>query len=238
MTEQVLDTPNTQETVQVSQTDNTPDYSYLSDKFKVYKDDTNTDLDINSTLQKLNDSYTALEKKLGSRSVLSTPKPVELDLSEFEESYLENNKDLVELAKASGLSKDTFKAITDLYNNKLNSVLEFKEQETYESTIDQLESMWGKDTETQINYANDAIIKLGFSEDEINNVANNVAFIKLAAAFGSQLGEHKAPLNTTNSTSTLKELMTSEAYSNSKHPDYKSVHEQVKALYEQGHSLK
>lgn len=235
--EQVLD--NTEQTNTNTETQvQLPDYSFVSDKFKVYKEGSETDLDLDNTLQKLHKSYTELEKKIGSKGVLNAaPKPVELDLTEFDQDYLENNKDLVELAKANGLSKEAFKTLTDTYNDKIKQVLEYKEQETYENTITQLEGIWGKDTEVQVNYANDAIIKLGFSEDEIAAVANNIPFIKLAAAFGSQLGEHKAPSVVANSSS-LRDLVTNPAYSDSRHPDHKAIVSQVQSLYAQGHSLK
>jgi len=234
---QVLD--NTEQTNTNAETQvQLPDYSFVSDKFKVYKEGSDTDLDLDSTLQKLHKSYSELEKKIGSKGVLNAaPKPVELDLTEFDQDYLENNKDLVELAKANGLSKEAFKTLTDTYNDKIKQVLEYKEQETYENTITQLEGIWGKDTEVQVNYANDAIIKLGFSEDEIAAVANNIPFIKLAAAFGSQLGEHKAPSVVANSSS-LRDLVTNPAYSDSRHPDHKAIVSQVQSLYAQGHSLK
>lgn len=220
--EQIL---NTEEEVQ-----ETPDYSYISDKFKTYKEGSE-DLDLDTTLQKLNKSYSELEKKLSSKGVLTNKTPTEIDTTAFDEGFLTNNTDLLELAKEAGLDTDTFKKFADKYDEKIKSVLEHKEIEEYDTTISSLESLWGKDTEVQINYANDALIKLGFTEDEIIGVQNNIPFIKLAAAFGAQLGEHTPSKAGNPVNGDVKELMASEAYSNKKHPDHKAVVTQVTEYY-------
>lgn len=215
---------------EVQETPTTPDYSYLSDKFKTYKEGSE-DLDLDSTLQKLNKSYSELEKKLSSKGVLTNKTPTEIDTTAFDEGFLTNNADLLELAKEAGLDTETFKKFVDKYDEKIKSVLEHKEIEEYDTTINSLESLWGKETEQYVDYANDAIIKLGFTEDEILAVQNNIPFIKLAAAFGAQLGEHSPSKAGTPVSGDVKELMTSEAYRNKQHPDHKSVVSQVTEYY-------
>ena len=227
--EQELEVQEQQEEVQ-----ETPDYSYISDKFKTYKADSE-DLDLDGTLQKLNKSYSELEKKLSSKGVLASKEVKEIDTSAFDEGFLTNNADLLELAKESGLDTETFKKFADKYDEKIKSVIEHKEIEEYDTTISSLESLWGKQTEVQINYANDALIKLGFTEDEILGVQNNIPFIKLAAAFGAQLGEHSPSKAGNPVNGDVKELMASEAYSNKKHPDHKSVVSQVTEYYKQNY---
>lgn len=230
--EQIL---NTEVTEQEQVT--TPDYSYIPEKFRTYKADSE-DLDLDTTLSKLHKSYSELEKKLSSKGVISKSEVKEIDTTAFDEGFITNNTDLLELAKEAGLDTDTFKKFADKYDEKIKSVLEHKEIEDYDTTINSLESLWGKETEQYVDYANNAIIKLGFTEDEILAVQNNIPFIKLAAEFGKQLGEHKAPNTNGEYSGSLKELMTSEAYSNSKHPDHKTVKSQVAELYAQGFSLK
>lgn len=234
------DTPEVQET-QIptpestsTEVQETP-YSYLNDKFKVTKDD--GALDIDGTLEKISKSYSELEKKFSGRQVLKAENVQEdLDLSEFDEDFLTNNKDLIELAKNSKLSKDTLKSLTDMYNQKVSSVLEFKEKEEYDTTIDTLEKLWGKDTEKQVEFARKAVIQLGLSSEEVDKVGNSPAFIKLAAALGAQLGEDKAP-NINYSGASLRELMSDPAYSNPKDPNHASVTQQVANLYAQGQTI-
>lgn len=210
--------------------DHKTNYDYLSDKFKTYKEGTE-ELDLDTTLNKLATSYTELEKKFSSRSILKDSKQ-ELDLSGYDEEFLTNNKDLVDLAKEARLDKDSLSKLTDMYNSKIKQVLEYKEQEVYDDTVSQLESIWGKDTEKQINYARLAVSKLGLSEEETDKVGNSLAFIKLAAAFGSQLGEDTVS-NKPTSTSSIQELMSNPAYYDSKHSDHKSIKEQVAQYYKQ-----
>ena len=215
--------------------DNTPDttpegkYSFVADKFKTYKEGT-TDLDLDTTLSKLATSYTELEKKFSSRNILKEDQTPELDLSDMDEEFLTNNKDLIELAKDSKLDKESLTKLTSLYNDKIKQVLEYKEQEEYDTTVSKLESLWGKDTDKQVQYARLAVQKLGLSEEETDIVGNSVAFIKLAAAFGSQLGEDTISHKPTAS-SDIKELMLSPAYSDSRHPQHNEVKQQVSEYY-------
>ena len=231
MSDQLLDTVDT---VDDTVLDNTPDttpedkYSFVADKFKTYKEGT-TDLDLDTTLSKLATSYTELEKKFSSRNILKEDKE-ELDLSDMDEEFLTNNKDLIELAKDSKLDKESLTKLTSLYNDKIKQVLEYKEQEEYDTTVSKLESLWGKDTDKQVQYARLAVQKLGLSEEETDLVGNSVAFIKLAAAFGSQLGEDTVSHKPTAS-SDIKELMLSPAYSDSKHPQHNEVKQQVSEYY-------
>lgn len=230
MSDQLLDTA-----VDDIALDNTPDtapedkYSFVADKFKTYKEGT-TDLDLDTTLSKLATSYTELEKKFSSRNILKEDQTPELDLSDMDEEFLTNNKDLIELAKDSKLGKESLTKLTSLYNDKIKQVLEYKEQEEYDTTVSKLESLWGKDTDKQVQYARLAVQKLGLSEEETDIVGNSVAFIKLAAAFGSQLGEDTISHKPTAS-SDIKELMLSPAYSDSKHPQHNEVKQQVSEYY-------
>lgn len=230
---QELNTEVTEQSVETTQTD---PYASLNEKFKTYAEDGT--LDINSTLDKLNKSYTELEKKFSSRTLFSKEaEKKDLDLTDLDASFLENNKDLVELAKEAGLDTESFKKLSSLYDEKIKSVIDYKETVAYEDTITQLEEIWGKDTEVQVKYAFDAVTKLGFTEEELDSVGNNLTFIKLAAALGSQLGEH-SPTITQGSNSSLRDLMTSEAYMNPKHPEHVQVKAQVTELYSKGYSLK
>ena len=63
-------------------------------------------------------------------------------------------------------------------------------------------------------------------------IGNNVAFIKMAAYFGSQMTEDKPINNGTPVNVDIQSLMRSEAFFNPKHPDHKSVKAQIDSYYD------
>lgn len=102
-----------------------------------------------------------------------------------------------------------------------------------DSAIETLQSEWGTHYENNIFNAVKAARSAGLTDDQINDpsVGNNIAFIKMAAYFGSQLKEDKPLQHGTVVSTDIQSLMRSEAFFNNKHPDHKTVKSQIDQYY-------
>ena len=208
----------------------------IPDKFKVVSDDGS--VDYKATVAKMNESYSYLEKKVGTGEV--APKSVDeykieredFDLEAFKAD--EGNKAFLEEAHKHGITNKQLDFLLSEYDKRAVDLVSNSSQIDTDTTVQTLQSDWGKDFEANIFNAVKAARACGITDEQINNplIGNNVAFIKMAAYFGSQMTEDKPVSNGTPVNVDIQSLMRSEAFFNPKHPDHKSVKAQINSYYD------
>lgn len=209
----------------------------IPDKFKVTAEDGS--VDYKATVAKMNESYSYLEKKVGTGEV--APKSVDeykleredFDFEEFKAD--ESNKEFLSEAHKHGITNKQLDFLLSEYDKRAVNLVSNSSQIDTDTTVQTLQSEWGNDKyEANIFNAVKAARACGITDEQINNplIGNNVAFIKMAAYFGSQMTEDKPVSNGTPVNVDIQSLMRSEAFFNPKHPDHKSVKAQIDSYYD------
>ena len=207
----------------------------IPEKFKVTAEDGS--VDYKATVAKMNESYSYLEKKVGTGEV--APKSVDeykleredFDFEEFKAD--ESNKEFLSEAHKHGITNKQLDFLLSEYDKRAVDLVSNSSQIDTDTTVQTLQSDWGDKYEANIFNAVKAARACGITDEQINNplIGNNVAFIKMAAYFGSQMTEDKPVSNGTPVNVDIQSLMRSEAFFNPKHPDHKSVKAQIDAYY-------
>lgn len=208
----------------------------IPDKFKVTAEDGS--VDYKATVAKMNESYSYLEKKVGTGEV--APKSVDeykleredFDFEEFKAD--ESNKEFLTEAHKHGITNKQLDFLISEYDKRAVNLVSNSSQIDTDTTVQTLQSDWGQDYEKNIFNAVKAARACGITDEQINDpmIGNNVAFIKMAAYFGSQMTEDKPINNGTPVNVDIQSLMRSEAFFNPKHPDHKSVKAQIDSYYD------
>jgi hypothetical protein len=186
----------------------------------------------------MNESYSYLEKKVGTGEV--APKSVDeykleredFDFEEFKAD--ESNKEFLSEAHKHGITNKQLDFLLSEYDKRAVNLVSNSSQIDTDTTVQTLQSDWGDKYEANIFNAVKAARACGITDEQINNplIGNNVAFIKMAAYFGSQMTEDKPVSNGTPVNVDIQSLMRSEAFFNPKHPDHKSVKAQIDSYYD------
>ena len=208
----------------------------IPEKFKVTAEDGS--VDYKATVAKMNESYSYLEKKVGTGEV--APKSVDeykleredFDFEEFKAD--ESNKEFLSEAHKHGITNKQLDFLLSEYDKRAVDLVSNSSQIDTDTTVQTLQSDWGDKYEANIFNAVKAARACGITDEQINNplIGNNVAFIKMAAYFGSQMTEDKPVSNGTPVNVDIQSLMRSEAFFNPKHPDHKSVKAQIDSYYD------
>lgn len=208
----------------------------IPEKFKVTAEDGS--VDYKATVAKMNESYSYLEKKVGTGEV--APKSVDeykleredFDFEEFKAD--ESNKEFLTEAHKHGITNKQLDFLLSEYDKRAVDLVSNSSQIDTDTTVQTLQSDWGDKYEANIFNAIKAARACGITDEQINNplIGNNVAFIKMAAYFGSQMTEDKPVSNGTPVNVDIQSLMRSEAFFNPKHPDHKSVKAQIDSYYD------
>lgn len=208
----------------------------IPEKFKVTAEDGS--VDYKATVAKMNESYSYLEKKVGTGEV--APKSVDeykieredFDLEAFKAD--EGNKAFLEEAHKHGITNKQLDFLLSEYDKRAVDLVSNSSQIDTDTTVQTLQSEWGDKYEANIFNAVKAARACGITDEQINDplIGNNVAFIKMAAYFGSQMTEDKPVSNGTPVNVDIQSLMRSEAFFNPKHPDHKSVKAQIDSYYD------
>ena len=208
----------------------------IPDKFKVTAEDGS--VDYKATVAKMNESYSYLEKKVGTGEV--APKSVDeykleredFDFEEFKAD--ESNKEFLSEAHKHGITNKQLDFLLSEYDKRAVNLVSNSSQIDTDTTVQTLQSDWGQDYEKNIFNAVKAARACGITDEQINNplIGNNVAFIKMAAYFGSQMTEDKPINNGTPVNVDIQSLMRSPAFFDPKHPDHKSVKAQIDSYYD------
>lgn len=208
----------------------------IPEKFKVTAEDGS--VDYKATVAKLNESYSYLEKKVGTGEV--APKSVDeykieredFDLEAFKAD--EGNKAFLEEAHKHGITNKQLDFLLSEYDKRAVDLVSNSSQIDTDTTVQTLQSEWGDKYEANIFNAVKAARACGITDEQINDpmIGNNVAFIKMAAYFGSQINEDKPINNGTPVNVDITSLMRSPAFFDPKHPDHKSVKAQIDSYYD------
>ena len=168
----------------------------IPDKFKVMDESTGT-VDYKATLAKMNESYTGLEKRVGTGDL--PPKTadeykIEREGFSFDEFKAdESNQAFLKAAHEKGITNSQLDFLLSEYDSRAVDLVSTSSQLDTDTTVETLQSEWGKDFQSNLFNAVKAAKACGISEEQINDplIGNNVAFIKMAAYFGSQITEDK-----------------------------------------------
>ncbi|HDU8502970.1 hypothetical protein [Acinetobacter baumannii] len=208
----------------------------IPEKFKVTAEDGS--VDYKATVAKMNESYSYLEKKVGTGEV--APKSVDeykleredFDFEEFKAD--ESNKEFLTEAHKHGITNKQLDFLISEYDKRAVNLVSNSSQIDTDTTVQTLQSDWGDKYEANIFNAVKAARACGITDEQINDpmIGNNVAFIKMGAYFGSQMTEDKPVSNGTPVNVDIQSLMRSEAFFNPKHPDHKSVKAQIDSYYD------
>lgn len=232
---QAIEQDTTASTV-LSISNNSSNETAIPEKFKVTAEDGS--VDYKATVAKMNESYSYLEKKVGTGEV--APKSVDeykleredFDFEEFKAD--ESNKEFLTEAHKHGITNKQLDFLLSEYDKRAVDLVSNSSQIDTDTTVQTLQSEWGDKYEANIFNAVKAARACGITDEQINNplIGNNVAFIKMAAYFGSQMTEDKPVSNGTPVNVDIQSLMRSEAFFNPKHPDHKSVKAQIDSYYD------
>lgn len=232
---QAIEQDTTASTV-LSISNNSSNETAIPEKFKVTAEDGS--VDYKATVAKMNESYSYLEKKVGTGEV--APKSVDeykleredFDFEEFKAD--ESNKEFLTEAHKHGITNKQLDFLLSEYDKRAVDLVSNSSQIDTDTTVQTLQSDWGQDYEKNIFNAVKAARACGITDEQINDpmIGNNVAFIKMAAYFGSQMTEDKPINNGTPVNVDIQSLMRSEAFFNPKHPDHKSVKAQIDSYYD------
>lgn len=232
--QQTIEQDTTASTV-LSTVNNSSNETAIPDKFKVTAEDGS--VDYKATVAKMNESYSYLEKKVGTGEV--APKSVDeykleredFDFEEFKAD--ESNKEFLTEAHKHGITNKQLDFLLSEYDKRAVDLVSNNSQIDTDTTVQTLQTEWGDKYEANIFNAVKAARACGITDEQINDplIGNNVAFIKMAAYFGSQINEDKPITNGTPVNVDIQSLMRSEAWFNPKHPDHKSVKAQIDSYY-------
>lgn len=243
MTETIIDTtinetnstPTILSTVQETQAIEVPE------KFKVTAEDGS--VDYKATLSKMNESYTGLEKRIGSGDL--PPKDVDgykVDRDDFDQFKSdESNQAFLTKAHEHGITNKQLDFLLSEYDSRVVDLVSTSSQLDTDTVVNSLKTEWGESYDQNMRNAFKGATTAGLTLDEFNDplIGNNKALIKLAAYYGSQLNEdnpiHQAQIPVADD---METLMRSEAFLDTKHPEHKAVTARINAAYAKGFTIK
>ena len=219
----------------LNEANNSSNETAIPDKFKVVSEDGS--VDYKATVAKMNESYSYLEKKVGTGEV--APKSVdeykiEREGFSFEDFKAdESNQQFLSEAHKHEITNKQLDFLLSEYDKRAVDLVSNNSQFDTDTTIQSLQSEWGSNYESNIFSAIRAAKSAGLTEEQINNpsIGNNVDVIKVLSYFGSQIAEDKPINNGTAVNTDITSLMRSEAFFDPKHPDHKSVKAQIDSYY-------
>ena len=149
------------------------------------------------------------------------------------------NQEFLEGAREAGMDSKALNYVLDHYNQLLPALMQENAHLDNQACISAMNETWGGEASANFGFAqaaaNSAIQNGILTAEEVNSpeFGNNPLVLKMAAYFGSQLGEDTPPANTQpNGAVDVQSLMQSEAYLKSNHPDHKRVFAQVEGFYQ------
>lgn len=240
--EQTQEPINTEETnTALGNTTTQAEVIPVPDKFKVVGADGS--VDYQATLSKLSESYTGLEKRIGTGDL--PPKSVDdykieredFDFEQFKSDPI--NQSFLEEAHKRGITNTQLDFLVSEYDKRAVDLVGSSQQLDTDTVVSTLKEEWGSTYDQNMQSAYKAAIAAGLTNDELNDpmVGNNKALIKLAAYYGSQMNEDK-PITGSVVYDDIESMMKSEAYFNPKHPEHNAVVRKINEAYVKGFSLK
>lgn len=215
---------------------NTANEIEIPDKFKVISEDGT--VDYKSTLNKMNESYSFLEKKVGTGEV--APKSDEdyaveregFDFNEFKAD--ESNKAFLKSAHAHGITNKQLGFLLSEYDKRAVDLVSNTSQISTDDVVSSLQTEWGATYQDNMFSAMRACQAAGITQEQINDpsIGNNVAVIKALAYFGSQIKEDKASNIGVPVQEDIQTLLRSDALHDPRHPEHLATKARIDAYYQ------
>ncbi|MBA5203083.1 hypothetical protein H2Y57_05200 [Pectobacterium aroidearum] len=212
---------------------------WVPEKFRVMGEDGK--LNVEGSARKLAESYTHLEKRFGSGD--APPKTadeyapkVETEGFNWEEFKADPEmQGFLKSAHAKGLTNDQLGFVLGEYMQRAGGLVNGAAELDQEAAATALKETWKTDAEfnQNIGLAYRAFKSLAEDGDDINAIGNNPMVIRMLAKVGKEMQED-SPVGTEvnlEEQQTIRDLMKSEAYTNSKHADHERVSARVRAYY-------
>jgi hypothetical protein len=221
---------------------------FIPEKLRVVKEDGTLDLDASS--RKLAEAYGSLEKRFGSGE--APPK----DASEykitvpdalkeaFDPATDEGMKGFLAGAHAAGLNQAQVDFVMGKYFEMAPQLAAGAAQYDATTATAELKKTWATDADFNRNVrnayvgTNAAAQKAGLDVAEIMNgpLGNNPQFLRLMAALGPEFQEDPGAGGASMITQDdINSMLSSEAYSNPRHPDHAKVSAKIRAYFERKH---
>ena len=152
------------------------------------------------------------------------------------------NQEFLERAREAGLDSKSLSFLLGEYNQLIPALMQENAHLDNQACISAMNETWGGEASANFGFAkaaaNNAIQNGILTAQEVNSpeFGNNPLVLKMAAYFGSQLGEDTPPSNTQPSSALdIESLMLSEAYNNAGHPEHKAVAMRVSQHFKKQH---
>lgn len=214
---------------------------FLPEKYQVLKEDGS--LDLEQSARKLSEGYSHLEKRMGSGDLPPRhPSEYTLDLHSdlytFDDFKAEpENQAFLSKAHQLGMTQPQLEFVLGEYAQRLPELAQIGKELTIEEAYTELSQAWKTQAEfnSNIRSAYQAFQRYASAEDlaHIDQIGNNPIVIRMLANIGKTLQEDTGVGKTSGfAQQSIKQIMSSEAYRNSNHPDHQATHEKVKQYYQ------
>lgn len=215
---------------------------FIPEKYQVKKEDGT--LDIEASAKKLAEGNSNLEKRLGTGDLppktadeyqITVPDALKDKWNAKEDPLL---GEFLKDAHAAGMTQKQVDLALSRYMDIAPKLVAGAQQLSAEDCTTQLKAEWKTDEQykAEVGKAYKAAVAYGDKDAEsiIRDYGNDPRIVRFMARVGNELGEDKS-LNQGGSTGgqSVESLMTSEAYTNQKHPDHARVSAQVQKHFEQ-----
>ncbi|MCW1973473.1 UNVERIFIED_ORG: hypothetical protein FHW05_002321 [Pantoea agglomerans] len=211
------------------------------EKFQVKNGD---DLDFTASAQKMSEAYTNLEKRFGAGEA----RPSDINGYKFSDQFGDGfgerfmtdpaTKPFLEKAHELGLNNAQLNFMVGELIASAPSQAETATGFSPDQAKQDLQQTWKEPSEFNRNMvAADRAAKFGFGDDYQRCIArygNDPAIIRLLAKVGSELSEDSIRLGgmPQMSAESIDDLMRSDAYRDTKHPDHRRVSQQVRNYWQ------
>lgn len=219
-------------------TDTPAGNDWLPEKFRVLNGDA---VDVEASARKLAESYSGLEKRVGSGDV--PPKSADEYAvtvpDALKEAWQEDDRFKAFKADAlgAGLTQKQFDFVVGKYFSVMPELVQGAAQLDANKATEELRKTWATDSEfkTNVGDALKAFEKFADPADlaRIDEIGNNPVVLRILAKVGKEAQEAGGiPQQGSNiAADSVQDLMRSDAYLNPKHPDHKNTSAKVQAFY-------
>ena len=215
---------------------------WIPEKYRVVGEDGK--LNVEGSARKLADAYTHLEKRMGSGD--TPPKTADeyapkVDVEGFKWDEFKADprmQSFMKSAHAKGITNDQMGFILGEYAQLAPELVNGAAALDSEAAATQLRETWKTDAEfnKNIGLAFRAFNSLADDSDKgrMDEIGNNPMVIRMLAKIGAEMQEDSPAGADSNpgEQQTIRDLMKSPAYMDSKHADHERVSAQVKAYYQ------
>lgn len=227
----------------ISQEQVAPIHEQMPEKFRVFDGE---NFNLESSTSKLIDSYSYLEKRVGSAEPPpETPEGYTLNGENFGENFDaesfmkdESTQGFLKRMHAKGATNAIIQEAIEYGLNEFAPQLQQGNAElSQEECLTSLKEHWQDDASFNENrgLANKAYMALPDELKEAVNsgLGNDPAFMRVMAHLGKGMLEDTPPSEVVQATGDeIQSLMTSEAYRDSKHPEHAAVSKKVQAFFQ------